>query len=459
MENKEIEKLMREAIEYPRPAQLSDLWLPVWNQPFFFKIDKARMLTLSYNPTDKGASTNYPWYVEEYKKKGYLETDKILDILYNYKKEIYWRKNFDLIGNVLGIKNVEIAHMDVSFFPYNSFSAYKGNEYLDDTYKFLLKVIEILDDQLNYILVDGARNESIIYKIMKNNYKCIDQCFMPINGGKTKYELSIYKHNDKNLYVVYYGCFLYGTTCPAKEKVEAIAKPIKEITQKSVYKLTPCSTRNDLEVTKETRVRKFLYKGDNKSFVGKIYIYNKGECLDEHYKKLQSLEEAEVYKAYSERKVEFISHIDHINMDYAGNHGTRAMDIYINMCSRFGWRLHFKGSFGPQRPLYAINATPEGYSVHFLRHNNWTKTDNGVWFNKIYRDRIEESWPQKEFYKPEYTHIKDEIRVVFAHNTKGYAFIGVYKTIGWEEKYDSQLNEQRIIKTYKLISKEYPAKI
>ena len=203
-------------------------------------------------------------------------------------------------------------------------------------------------------------------------------------------------------------------------------------------------------------IKHFLYKGDNKSFWDKHYVYDGGAFFDKDHAKLPTLEELEVSKAYFEGKVVAVERQDQIIADYAYVYGTRAKDVYEKMCDRFGWKRYLSGNFGQQKKLYAMNATPEGYSVHCLRHNNWTKTDNGVWFNKIYGNRIEESWPIREFYSPAYTHIKGELRVVFAYNTKGYAFIGVYETAGWEERYDSQLQEQRMIKTYRLVSKVYP---
>lgn len=203
-------------------------------------------------------------------------------------------------------------------------------------------------------------------------------------------------------------------------------------------------------------MKKFVYKGENRSLYNKRYCYDSGMFLDENKNKLSPLEDGEVSSAFFKDMVEIIPDITPLIVDYAYSYGTRAIEVYENMYRRFGWRLCFKNNFAPQKKLYAMNATPEGYSVHFLRHNNWTKSDNGVWLNKIYTNKIEESWPVKEFYDPQYTHIKGEFRVVFAHNTKGYAFVGVYETIGWKETYDTQLHEQRIVKTYKLISKEYP---
>lgn len=231
MKNKEIEQLMREAIEYDRPEIIKPVLLPIWNQPFFYKLDNAKVLTLSYNPTDKGAKTNYPYYVTEYKKNGELETDTILDILYNFKKEDYWRKYYDEIFGILGFNENEIAHMDVSFFPYKTLEDYKQYEFLDDTYKYLLKTIALLDGQLKYIFVDGAKNRNIVGKIIRNEFDLINETALSVNKNNKKYVLSIYKHKVKDLYTIYYGCFLYGSTCPSKTQVDIIAQHIKQVTQ------------------------------------------------------------------------------------------------------------------------------------------------------------------------------------------------------------------------------------
>ena len=231
MNNKIIENLMKEAIEYKRLPQIQRVCLPVWNQPFFYKIDKAKVITLSYNPTDKGARTNYPYYVRQYTQNGYLDTNTILDILYNFKKEEYWRKNYDLIFNIIGIDEEEIAHMDVSFFPYKTLNDYKNLEYLDDTKQFLLKTVDLLSNQLKYIFIDGARNRDILYKIINKDYSLIDRTQLPVNNSGHYHDLLIYKHNIKDLYVIYFGCFLYGSTCPSSEKMKSLAYYIKEKTK------------------------------------------------------------------------------------------------------------------------------------------------------------------------------------------------------------------------------------
>lgn len=116
--NEELKELMVKAIKEERPIEIRHLCREVWNQPFFFKIDKAKVITISYAPTDKGAATNYLSIYDKYKKdKSTLSPEQIYDLLNNFKKEIYWRKKYDRIFTSLGILEDEIAHIDMSCFP------------------------------------------------------------------------------------------------------------------------------------------------------------------------------------------------------------------------------------------------------------------------------------------------------------------------------------------------------
>lgn len=225
-----VKQLMFDAIEHPRPEIIKPYLLSVWNQPFFYKIDQAQALTVSYNPTDKGARTNYPEMIEEYKRNGRIETDRIYNTLYNFKKEEYWRRNYDIIFSELGINIDNIAHMDVSFFPYSTLDLCKEYSPVDDTKKYLLSCIDILKEQLKYIFVDGKRNRDIIYLLCKD-YKLYKATKMPVNGSNREYELLIFKHNNLNTYLIYYGCFLYGATTPKKECVLEIARYIRDSIQ------------------------------------------------------------------------------------------------------------------------------------------------------------------------------------------------------------------------------------
>lgn len=227
--NQRIKQLMLEAIEYQRPQIIAPFMLPIWNQPFFYKIDKAEALTISYNPTDKGAKNNYPQLVEEYKRKGHIESERIFDLLYNFKKEIYWRRTYDIIFTELGIETDKIAHMDVSSYPYKSLSICKEFYNIDESKKYLLQCINLLKDQLKYIFIDGKNNKSIL-SLLCNQFELKKIDFLPVNNKKCNFELLIFKHRDRDLYMIYYGCQLYGATSPSDVHVKKIANFIKENT-------------------------------------------------------------------------------------------------------------------------------------------------------------------------------------------------------------------------------------
>lgn len=63
---KNIKQLMLEAIEDKnRPLPEEDIYLDIWNQPFF-GIDKATILTIASNPTAVGAKLIYPHLLAEH---------------------------------------------------------------------------------------------------------------------------------------------------------------------------------------------------------------------------------------------------------------------------------------------------------------------------------------------------------------------------------------------------------
>lgn len=226
-----IKNLMLQAIDFPRPEQIQSCCLPIWNQPFFYQIDRARVLTISYNPTDKGARLNYPRLLAKYKRGESISANGIYDLPYDFKKETYWRDNYDLLFKQIGIESEFISHMDISFFPYRTFNDYLNYKVIDKTYDFLFKTIELLGNQLEYILIDGSRNADIL-PVFISDYSMIDYVKLPINSGKP-HPLQIYKHKAQSTYLIYYGCQIYGQTCPAKEYVIKLAEYIKSVTQKS----------------------------------------------------------------------------------------------------------------------------------------------------------------------------------------------------------------------------------
>ncbi len=140
--------------------------------------------------------------------------------------------------------------------------------------------------------------------------------------------------------------------------------------------------------------------------------------------------------------------------------GTKARDIYVACCKRFGWDKSKGYLFGPKMLLYAEGASPEGYSPWFVAHSDWTEDEAKKWRNIIYADRIEEIWKQ-----PSDNMTEDmTLRIVFAKRRDyildyKYVFLGIYKPE--EEIKTKRLQDGEIVwvKTFRLISDKYPQKI
>ena len=138
--------------------------------------------------------------------------------------------------------------------------------------------------------------------------------------------------------------------------------------------------------------------------------------------------------------------------------GTKAIDNYDRCCDLFGFKWHFRGSFASQKPLYAKNATKEGYSVWMLAHSSLNesyiqvKSSGRRWYNKfVDSDTIKKVWFDFDEYVEDNT-----IRITFAKSKQGnYIFQGVYKpiTAGWE---DVNTGKIEWVRTFKRISKVYP---
>ena len=141
--------------------------------------------------------------------------------------------------------------------------------------------------------------------------------------------------------------------------------------------------------------------------------------------------------------------------------GTDSKELYGKYAEIFGWDIWQSSQFGAQgQPLYARDATPEGYSVWCIAHSNLNGTKGGRWRNKISDDKftIEELW---EACTHDYLHDFSEMatRVVFVKDKgKQYKFLGVYKCVSRSERREmvEWADDYGYVKTYRLISKCYP---
>ena len=65
--------------------------------------------------------------------------------------------------------------------------------------------------------------------------------------------------------------------------------------------------------------------------------------------------------------------------------GRKAIENYDKCCELFHFKSVLRGSFAPQKMLYARNATPEGYSVWMVAHTSLNEkfNDKNRWFNYV----------------------------------------------------------------------------
>ena len=136
-----------------------------------------------------------------------------------------------------------------------------------------------------------------------------------------------------------------------------------------------------------------------------------------------------------------------------GDFGGVALAIYKRGCELFGWDDEKCSEFGRRQILYATDVTREGYSVWFLVHNSWTKTQGGSWHNEIFSDCIKEYWLQRV---NDYGMFNDNTtRVTFAKNGQGdYVFLGIFVPVCLEQV--DYNGKEVYVKTYKLVSNNYP---
>ncbi len=226
-----IKQIMIEAIETTRPSEIAEKCRPIWNQPFFYKIDKANAITFSYAPTDKGARKNYGDLYNKYQSNNLtLTSNQIYDLLYNFEKENYWRKNYDRILTALNVDLTKIAHVDMSCFAYDKdkYRQFYVDNGIDKTYKYALSILDILGDELKFILVDGKDNEKMIKDYFIDDYNFVSETKISVNKSNRLSPLKVYRHKFRQTVLIYFGTFLYGATCVSEECISQIINFVKK---------------------------------------------------------------------------------------------------------------------------------------------------------------------------------------------------------------------------------------
>ena len=143
-----------------------------------------------------------------------------------------------------------------------------------------------------------------------------------------------------------------------------------------------------------------------------------------------------------------------LKRDLNKGYGSKAIEVYDDFCLKFKWDKTKRGCFAPQKPLYAFSATPEGYSVLFLAHSNWTGSSAKYQKNTIVDDLIEEAWvePGYDLYHDQNTRVVFAKRKLYQGFT--YVFLGIYKPIAIREELKN--NKKIWVKVFKKISDVYP---
>lgn len=111
------------------------------------------------------------------------------------------------------------------------------------------------------------------------------------------------------------------------------------------------------------------------------------------------------------------------------SYGTEAVAVYDEGCKCFGWNRNRRSSFTVCKPLHAVHATPEGFSVWFLCHSDAAEKrerfDRLKRWNFIHEDEIAEE--DRDARVAGIVPSPDEYRLTFVKNWEGvYVYLGVF---------------------------------
>lgn len=131
-------------------------------------------------------------------------------------------------------------------------------------------------------------------------------------------------------------------------------------------------------------------------------------------------------------------------------YGTNAKKIFSACADSLGWDKNEAKNFGWQTLNYSNIATPEGYSVWFLAHNNWTGTSTYGVKNKISETYMEQWWME-----PQHSVATKRKRLIFAKKDNWYMFLGVFEFVGYERReFKDGINYY--VERFDLVSENYP---
>lgn len=199
------------------------------------------------------------------------------------------------------------------------------------------------------------------------------------------------------------------------------------------------------------------YSIKNRSVVKKDYSGDKDEIyeiVDEILKKAMTVET----KSLSDTSINLGRVLTAADFENEMTEGTKAYEIYVRNCFRYGWDYSARGRFQKMQPLFSSNVTREGYDAWFVANNN-TRTSaakiTGNWYNVIHKNGIEECWRAPYASGMGIRHDMLNDRVTYVKTPNGYVFAGIYVPTGKIEKKIIE-GEQFLVKSYVKIADNYP---
>lgn len=199
------------------------------------------------------------------------------------------------------------------------------------------------------------------------------------------------------------------------------------------------------------------YSIKNRSVVKKDYSGDKDEIyeiVDEILKKAMTVET----KSLSDTSINLGRVLTAADFENDMTEGTKAYEIYVRNCYRYGWDYSARGRFQKMQPLFSSNVTREGYDAWFVANNN-TRTSaakiTGNWYNVIHKNGIEECWRAPYASGMGIRHDMLNDRITYVKTPNGYVFAGVYVPTGKIEKKIIE-GEQFLVKSYVKIADNYP---